>query len=212
MASSRLVAPELATIKVHGTTRQAFLMRSTLAAGAAYGAMSTTGLITQALAQSGGGDVDILNFALTLEYLETDFYTRAAEQVKGLSSYESKLTRELRDNEAAHVDALVATIKKLGGKPAAKPTFDFGGAFGSPAAYLKTANTLEDTGVSAYNGAGPMIASVEVLAAAGSIVQVEARHAAMIRLARGKAPAPAAFDKASQMDTVLAAVKPFIKA
>ena len=212
MASSRLVAPELATIKVHGTTRQAFLMRSTLAAGAAYGAMSATGLISQALAQDGGGDVDILNFALTLEYLETDFYTRAAEQVKGLSSYESKLTRELRDNEAAHVDALVATIKKLGGKPAAKPTFDFGGAFGSRAAYLKTANTLEDTGVSAYNGAGPMIASVEVLAAAGSIVQVEARHAAMIRLARGKAPAPAAFDKASQMDTVLAAVKPFIKA
>ncbi len=211
MASSRLVAPELATIKVHGTTRQAFLMRSTLAAGAAYGALSTTGLITQALAQSGGGDVDILNFALTLEYLETDFYTRAAKQVKGLSSYESRLTRELRDNEAEHVDALVATIKKLGGKPAAKPTFDFGGAFGSRAAYLKTANTLEDTGVSAYNGAGPMIASVEVLAAAGSIVQVEARHAAMIRLARGKAPAPSAFDKASQMDTVLAAVKPFIK-
>jgi hypothetical protein len=212
MASSRLVAPELATIKVHGTTRQAFLMRSTLAAGAAYGALSATGLITQALAQSDGGDVDILNFALTLEYLETDFYTRAAKQVKGLSSYESKLTRELRDNEAAHVDALVATIKKLGGKPAAKPTFDFGGAFGSRAAYLKTANTLEDTGVSAYNGAAPMIASVEVLAAAGSIVQIEARHAAMIRLVRGKAPAPSAFDKASQMDSVLAAVKPFIKA
>jgi rubrerythrin len=212
MASSRLVAPELATIKVHGTTRQAFLMRSTLAAGAAYGALSTTGLITQALAQSGGGDVDILNFALTLEYLETDFYTRAAKQVKGLSSYESRLTRELRDNEAAHVDALVATIKKLGGKPAAKPTFDFGGAFGSRAAYLKTANTLEDTGVSAYNGAAPMIASVEVLAAAGSIVQVEARHAAMIRLVREKAPAPVAFDKASEMDTVMAAVKPFIKA
>jgi Ferritin-like domain len=211
MASSRLVAPELATIKVHGTTRQAFLMRSTLAAGAAYGAMSTTGLITQALAQSGGGDVDILNFALTLEYLETDFYTRAAKQVQGLSSYESKLTRELRDNEAEHVDALVATIKKLGGKPVAKPTFDFGGAFGSRAAYLKTANTLEDTGVSAYNGAAPMIASVDVLAAAGSIVQIEARHAAMIRLARGKAPAPSAFDKASQMDSVLAAVKPFIK-
>jgi hypothetical protein len=211
MASSRLVAPELATIKVHGTTRHAFLMRSTLAAGAAYGAMSATGLITQALAGSDGGDVDVLNFALTLEYLETEFYTRAAKQVKGLSSYESKLTRELRDNEAAHVDALVATIRKLGGKPTARPTFDFGGAFGSRAAYLKTANTLEDTGVSAYNGAAPTIASVEVLAAAGSIVQVEARHAAMIRLVRGKAPAPSAFDKPSQMDAVLAAVKPFIR-
>ena len=210
MVSSSLVAPELASIEVHGTTRQAFLMRSTLAAGAAYGAMSATGLISKALAESGGGDVDILNFALTLEYLETEFYTRAAKQVKGLSSYESKLTRELRDNEAAHVDALTAAIKDLGGKPVAKPTFDFGAAFGSRASYLKTANVLEDTGVSAYNGAAPMISSVQVLAAAGSIVQVEARHAAMIRLVRNSPPAPKAFDTASEMDAVLTAIKPFI--
>ena len=211
MASSRLVAPELATIKVHGMTREAFLMRSTLAAGAAYGALSATGLITSALADAGGGDVDILNYALTLEFLETEFYTLAAKQVKGLSSYESKLTKELRDNEAAHVDALAATIKDLGGKPAAKPTFDVGGAFASRAAYLKTANTLEDTGVSAYNGAAPMIESVDVLAAAGGIAQVEARHAAMIRLVRNKPPAPLAFDKASDMEEILAAVKPLIK-
>ena len=210
MASS-LVAPELATIKVDGMTRESFLMRSTLAAGAAYGAMSATGLISSALADSGGGDVDILNFALTLEYLETEFYTLAAKQVKGLSSYESKLTKELRDNEAEHVDALTATIKQLGGKPVAKPTFDFGGAFGNRVSYFKTANVLEDTGVSAYNGAAPMISSVEVLAAAGGIVQVEARHAAMIRLVRNKQPAPKAFDAASKMDEVLTAVKPFIK-
>jgi hypothetical protein len=212
MASSRLVAPELATIKVHGMTRESFLLRSTLAAGAAYGTLSATGIVTKALAASGGGDVDILNYALTLEYLETEFYTLAAKRVTGLSSYETKLTKELRDNESDHVDALVATIKKLGGKPVAKPTFDFGGAFGDRATYLKTANTLEDTGVSAYNGAAPMISSVDVLAAAGSIVQIEARHASLIRLARNKPPAPAAFDKASTMSAVLAAVKPFIKA
>ena len=212
MASSRLVAPELATIKVHGMTREAFLMRSTLAAGAAYGTLSATGLITKALADAGSGDVDILNFALTLEYLENEFYVRAAKQVKGLSKYEMDLTKELRDNEAEHVDALAATIKKLGGKAAAKPTFDFGGAFASRASYLKTANTLEDTGVSAYNGAAPAISSTEVLAAAGSIVQIEARHAALIRLVRDVAPAPLAFDKASEMDAVLKAVKPFIAA
>ncbi len=212
MASSQLVAPELAAIKVHGMTRESFLLRTTLAAGTAYGAMSATGLITKAIAQSGAGDVDILNFALTLEFLETEFYVQAAKQVKGLSDYESKLTKELRDNEQEHVDALTATIKKLGGKPAAKPEFDFGGAFGSRASYLKTANTLEDTGVSAYNGAGPLIESTEVLGAAGSIVQIEARHAAMIRLVRNVAPAPLAFDKASEMDAVLAAVKPFIVA
>ena len=212
MASSRLVAPELATINVQGMTRESFLMRSTLAAGAAYGALSATGLISSALADGGGGDIDILNYALTLEFLETEFYTQAAKRVKGLSKYESDLTKELRDNEGAHVDALTATIKQLGGKPVAKPMFQFGGAFASRTAYLKTANVLEDTGVSAYNGAAPMIKSVDVLAAAGGIVQVEARHAALIRLVRNRPPAPLGFDKASDMDEILAAVKPFIKA
>jgi len=212
MTSSRLVAPELATIEVHGLTREAFLLRATLAAGATYGAMSATPYITRALAQEGGGDVDILNFALTLELLEADFYTNGLKQVKGLSGDEKKLATELRDNENEHVDALTATIEKLGGTPAKKPTFDFGGAFASRAAFLKTANVLEDTGVSAYNGAAPAIESGEVLGAAGSIVQVEAPHAALVRLARGKSPAPLAFDKTSEMAEVLKAVTPFIKA
>jgi len=213
MASSRLlVAPELAAIKVHGMTRESFLLRSTLAGAAAYGTLSATGLVTKALADSSSGDVEILNFALTLEFLEAEFYTQAADKVKGLSDDETKLTEKLRDDEKAHVDALTATIKKLGGEPVAKPEFDFGGAFGNRATYLKTSNTLEDTGVSAYNGAAPMIKSGEVLGAAGSIVQIEARHAALIRLARNKPPAPSAFDKASDMEAVLAAIKPFIKA
>jgi len=211
MTSSRLVAPELTTIEVHGHTREAFLLRATLAAGATYGALSATPFITQALAQEGGGDVDIVNFALTLEYLEATFYTMGLKQVSGLAADEKKLVKEIRDNEDEHVDALLATVKKLGGKPAAKPKFDFGAAFGSRAAFLKTANVLEDTGVSAYNGAAPAIASGEVLGSAGSIVQVEARHAALIRLARGKSPAPLAFDKASEMAEVLKAVTPFIK-
>jgi rubrerythrin len=212
MAPSQLVAGELAAIKVHGTTREAFLLRSTLAAGAAYGALSATPYITRALAKSGVSDVDIVNFALTLEYLEATFYTMGVKQVSGLSAADKKLAKQIRDDEDAHVDALIATVKKLGGKPAAKPTFDFGGAFASSAAFLKTANVLEDTGVSAYNGAATSIKSVDVLAAAGSIVQIEARHAALIRLTRGKSPAPLAFDKASQMATVLKAVTPFIKA
>jgi hypothetical protein len=211
MASSRPVAAELATIKVHGMTREAFLLRSTVAAAAAYGTMSATGLVGKALAQSGGGDVDVLNYALTLEYLESTFYTMGVKQVGGLSSDEKTLAERLRDDEDAHVDALTATIRKLGGKPAARPTFDFGAAFESRAAFLKTANTLEDTGVSAYNGAATSISSAEVLAAAGGIVQIEARHAALIRLARDRTPAPAAFDTASSMEKVLAAVGPLIK-
>jgi len=211
MASSQLVAPELAAIEIKGTTREAFLIRATLAAGATYGAMSATPYITKALAASGGGDVDILNYALTLEHLEAEFYTRGVAQVKDLSGDEMKLVKEIRDNEKEHVSALAATVKKLGGKPVSKPSLDFGGAFANRAAFLKTANVLEDAGVSAYNGAGPLIESVDVLAAAGSIVQIEARHAALIRLARSKPPAPLAFDKASKAADVLAAVKPFIK-
>ena len=211
MTSSRLVAPELTTIEVQGLTREAFLLRATLAAGATYGALSATPYITKALAQEGGGDVDILNFALTLEYLEAAFYTTAVKGVPGLSADEKRLAKQLRDDEDAHVDALTETIKKLGGKPAAKPKFNFGGAFGSRAVFLKTSNTLEDTGVSAYNGAAPSIKSGEVLGAAGSIVQIEARHAALIRLARSKSPAPQAFDEPADMDAVLKAVKPFIK-
>jgi hypothetical protein len=212
MASSRPVAAELATIRVHGISREAFLVRSVLAAAAAYGTMSASGLVGRALAQSRGGDVDILNFALTLEYLESTFYTLAVKEVGALSSDEQQLARRLRDDEDAHVDALTATIKQLGGQPAAKPAFDFGGAFGGRAAFLKTASTLEDTGVSAYNGAATSISSVDVLAAAAGIVQIEARHAALIRLARDKTPAPQPFDKAAQMEEALAAVQPFITA
>ena len=212
MTSSRLlVAPELAAIEIKGTTREAFLIRATLAAGATYGAMSAAPFVTKALAQDSKGDIDILNYALTLEYLEAEFYTRGVAQVKGLSGAEMKLAKELRDNESEHVKALAATVKKLGGTPAKKPSLDFGPAFANRASFLKTANVLEDAGVSAYNGAAPMIDSVDVLAAAGGIVQIEARHAALIRLARGKPPAPLPFDKPAEMDAILKKIMPFIK-
>lgn len=216
MSENKLVAPELAVIEIKpakgGMTRETFLMRATLAAGAVYGTTMATPIINQAVAQSGGGDVDILNFALTLEFLETKFYEDGLKQVKGMSAETKKLAEEIRDNEQEHVDALKATIQQLGGTPAEEPTFDFGGAFADETAFLKTANTLEDTGVSAYNGAAPSIKSKEVLGAAGGIVQVEARHAALVRLLRNKPPAPVAFDKASKKQEVLDAVTPLIKA
>jgi rubrerythrin len=206
------------TAEAAGATRADFLKRGGVAgAGFLAGGVLFQGLLSPAEAaisthkRSKKNDIKIANYALTLEYLEATFYTMAVKEVGGLGADEKKLARQLRDDEDAHVDALISTVKSLGGKPAAKPTFDFGKAFGDRATFLKTANTLEDTGVSAYNGAATSIESVEVLAAAGSIVQVEARHAALIRLTRDKSPAPMAFDKASEMETVLAAVKPFIK-
>ena len=195
-------------IEIQGMSRGAFLVRGALATGAAYGAASVTPWVSSALAQDGGGDVDILNFALTLEYLEADFYKQAGKlSLKG--QYKS-LVKEFGANEQEHVDALVATIGQLGGKPVAKPTFAFG--LKSQADFVKLAITLEDTGVSAYNGAAPMIKSKEVLAAAGSIVQVEARHAAALRFLGGMKPTLGAFDRTLDKAAVLKAVKPLIKA
>jgi hypothetical protein len=193
-------------IEIQGMTRGAFLVRGALATGAAYGAASVTPWVSGALAQS--GDVDIVNFALTLEYLEADFYKQA--QKLGLKGEYKSLAKDFGDHEAQHVDALTATVKKLGGKPAKMPTFAFG--MKSQRDFEKLAITLEDTGVSAYNGAAPMIGSKDVLGAAGGIVQVEARHAAALRFLGGMDPTKGPFDQPLAKAKVLSAVKPLIKA
>ncbi len=209
MNNENLAVPELATVDIQGHTRSAFIMRGALAAGAVYGLGAVSPFVGQALAQ-GGGDADVVNFALTLEYLESAFYTEAVKKTPGLSGATLDLAKQLRDDEAQHVSALIAAVKQLGGTPVKAPGVNFGPAFKSKDTFLKTANVFEDTGVSAYNGAAPSIQSTAILAAAGSIVQIEARHASLIRLARGAAPAPLAFDKASTKQKVLTAVKPFI--
>ena len=172
--------------------------------------MAVTPLIRKAFAQGSMGDIDILNFALTLEYLEAAFYEEAAG-VKGLTSEVAGYVKTFGDEEQEHVDALTATIRDLGGMPVEAPGVDFGDAFSSADKFIALAITLEDTGVSAYNGAAPMIESKDLLATAGGIVQVEARHAAAIRYAAGEDPAPEAFDPTLTEDEVLAAVQPFVK-
>jgi len=207
-----LAIPELEAVEVHGMSRGAFLARGALATGALLGGSAVGPFVRRAVAQETGGDVDVLNFALTLEHIEAAFYTRAITKGRNMSGDTMRLVREIRDNETAHVDAITQTIKGLGGMPAAAPKVGFGNVFTSEKTFLKLAQTLEDTGVSAYNGAAPSIRSGDVLAAAGSIVQVEARHAALIRLMRGETPAPAAFDPALDQQKVLDAVMPFARA
>jgi hypothetical protein len=202
-----IIHPELEAVEVHGMTRGSFMLRGALAAGAVYGLGAVGPFVSGAIAQSDSGDVDIVNFALTLEYLETAFYEKA--QTLNLSGDAKKYAKEFGDEEAQHVDALTATVKQLGGTPAAKPMFTF--PITDQKSFLKLAQVLEDTGVSAYNGAGPSIKSKDILAAAGSIVQIEARHAAGIRILNHADPAPEAFDKPLDMAAVLKAVKPFIK-
>ena len=211
MSNEQLAHPELAGVNVdedsQDLSRSEVILKGALAAGAVYGTFMVGPYVGRALAMSGGGDVGILNFALTLEYLEAKFYAEAKSRAGAKGELQSLVDLLARD-EAEHVEALTATIKKLGGKPVAEPKFDF--AYGDTAGFLELAQTFEDTGVSAYNGAGPMIKSKEVLAAAGGIVQVEARHAAAIRLQNEAEPAPDAFDPSLGKAQVLKAVEPFI--
>jgi hypothetical protein len=210
MTDHEIASPELATCEVHGMTRSAFILRGALAAGAVYGTASVVPFVSQAFAAEESGDVEILNFALTLEYLEADFYNVKGKTV-GLSGEAKRYAREFGAEEAAHVSALTAAVKQLGGKPAAKPTFVFPAS--SEKSFLALASVLENTGVGAYNGAAPLLKSKQVLASAGSIVQIEARHAAAIDLLIGKSPTPnEGFDKPLTKATVLGAVKPLIKA
>ncbi len=203
-----LVHPELATVEIDEMSRSDVIMKGALAAGAVYGLAAVGPFVRQALAQSSGGDVDILNFALTLEYLEAAFYDEAKTKAKASGDLKALIDLLAKD-EAEHVSALEGAIKQLGGKPVPAPKVAF--PYNDTNGFLKLAVTFEDTGVSAYNGAAPSIKAKSLLATAGSIVQVEARHAAAMRLQAGETPAPDAFDPTLSKNQVLVAVKPFIK-
>ena len=201
--------PELGAVEVHGITRSSFILKGALATGAVYGVSAIAPFVGNALAASTTSDVAILNFALTLEYLETDFYQAKGKSV-GLSGQAKSLAKSFGDEEAQHVAALTMAIKASGGKPVAKPKFAF--PVTDQKSFLKLAYTLENVGVGAYNGAGPSLKSKALLAAAGSIVQVEARHAASIAVLTSSPITPyGAFDKALTTKQVLAAAGPLIK-
>lgn len=205
-----LANPELAAFEVHGMTRSSFILRGALAAGAFYGTAAVSPFVSQALAETGGGDVEILNFALTLEYLEADFYTVKGREL-ALSGQARAYATQFGQEESEHVLALTAAIKQLGGKPVKKPQFVFPAS--SESSFLELASVLENTGVGAYNGAAPSLQSKQVLASAGSIVQIEARHAAAIDLLIGKSPTPnEGFDTPLTKAQVLAKAGPLIKA
>jgi hypothetical protein len=159
---------------------------------------------------SGGaaGDLKILNYALTLEYLETAFY----KDVVGSGLFKGAQLATIKkfgDQEAQHVDALTAAVKKFGGTPAAKPQTKF--PLKSASQVLNLAATVENLGAAAYLGQAGNIQSKEALAAALSIHTVEARHAAALNTLLGKTIVPdGAFAKPATMDEVLPKVKPFI--
>ena len=206
-ATDQMVHPELAAIEIDGQERSDFLMKGALAAGAIFGLGAISPFVRNAMAASDSGDIEILNYALTLEYLESAFYKEGLKRA-GATGDLKELITTISTDEDAHVAALTQTIKDLGGKPVKAPKVKF--EYSDTAAFTALAQTLEDTGVSAYNGVAPEIKSKDVLTAAGSIVQVEARHAAAIRLQNGESPSPDAFDPTLTQEQVLKAVQPFL--
>ena len=158
--------------------------------------------------QFGEGDLGIVNYALTLEYLETAFYNDAARS--GLFKGDDlALIKHIADTEQQHVDALTATAKKLGGPPAKAPKAEF--PLKDPKSVLKLAATVENLGAAAYLGQAANISSPDILAAALSIHSVEGRHAAALNVLTGAEPTPdGAFAQAADMQEVLDQVQPFL--
>jgi Ferritin-like domain len=147
-------------------------------------------------------DVDILNYALVLEYLQASFYTEA-ERSGALSGRTANAAQVVGATERAHVKAF---LDLLGSKAVKRPTFDFQGTTEQQRPFLKTAVALEDLAVAAYKGQAPRLKSNAVLAAAVGIHSVEARHAAWMRQLFGITPAVNAFDKPASRRSINAVV------
>ena len=181
--------------EVAGDTRLGFLRKGALAGGAVVGG----GAILSALVPStalaagrppgkfGAGDIGILNFALTLEYLESSFYNQATSAGNITDPALKHFLQTVTKDENFHVRYLKAA---LGSHAIKKPKFDFQGIPSDPTKFAATAYVLENTGVHAYLGQAPNIQHGKVLLAAASIVTVEARHSGAIGLFLGKAIAP----------------------
>jgi rubrerythrin len=175
---------------------------------------STAVRTTARLAPFFNSDLEVVNFALTLEHLENAFY----KMVNGSGTLQGDAASYfmvIGAHEQAHVDALTAVVRHLGGTPAEEQaSYNFGalGDTSSPEGILSIAETLEHTGVMAYNGAALEIIDKSILANAGAIVNVEARHTAIIRVLidPNANPAPLAFEESATPQEILDMIQPIL--
>ncbi|UPV75418.1 ferritin-like domain-containing protein [Halorussus limi] len=170
--------------------------------------------------------VDTLNYALTLERLEATFYVEGLQKFSESEIEDSEIGQKfgdkvqasiqeqlatIRDHEKAHVETLVKTINDLGGDPIGEDELEFQFPLESPEGFIETAQTLETTGVSAYDGAINLLSgSDQLLTAAATIATVEGRHSAYLNGLTGKSPFPRAFDEAKPPEEIMKAIQPFL--
>ncbi|TVY78481.1 Protein rds1 [Lachnellula suecica] len=144
-------------------------------------------------------DVDVLQFALTLEFLETAFYAQGFAMFQdsdfaalGLQPADITNLKSIQGTEQAHVTTLMSAVAGAGTQPVAPCTYNFG--LTNAASMIATASVLENVGVSAYLGAAPLLKSTAILSVAAQIVTIEARHQTFIRVASNAAAIPSPFD------------------
>jgi hypothetical protein len=176
-------------LEAEGDSRRGFLKKAGLAGGAVMGSGALLAALTPAGAMAkkgkgappasfGKGDIGILNYALTLEYLEAAFYNEATKNKVASGAQETAFLQRTTADENAHV----AFLKKaLGSKATSAPKVDFGDAT-SKSKWIPTSFVLENTGVHAYSGQVLNITNPAYVAAAASILTVEARHASVAGL------------------------------
>jgi rubrerythrin len=195
------------------SSRKRFLsmMGASGAAGLSILATACGGDDDKAAAPSGSDearDIAIVNFALTLEFLELELYGKAVDSGH-FKGKELELIKTIREHEQQHVDALTAAVGKLGGRPVQRPKGKF--PLRSRVTTLKAAQRLENLGAAAYLGQAPRIRDKGVLEAAIAIHSVEARHAAALNTLLGKDVTPTgAFARPASMREVLPVVQLFI--
>ncbi|WP_192498307.1 ferritin-like domain-containing protein [Halorussus halophilus] len=195
--------------------------------GAATGAQETTqGTVTTEEGRDDQRFVDTLNYALTLERLEATFYRRGLQEFSEDDLVNSRIGQrfgeeiqssmyqrfeEIRDHEQAHVQTLTQTVESLGGDPVTADDVEFQFDLRNPRRFIRTAQTLETTGVSAYDGAiDTLSGNGELITAAASIATVEARHSSYLNTLTRRSPFPSAFDEPLEPDEVLELVQPFV--
>lgn len=171
-------------------------------------------VIPKAAKTAAPSDVDILNFALGLEYLEADFYARVVQAHQNrayLAPRVYEVAQKLAADEASHVEAILDILGRAGATPVAKPQFQFpDNVFFAQLAFLDLAATFEVTGTGAYLGAAPKVKSSDALKFAASVYGVEARHTAIIRMLNGQLFSPSAMETPLSVAEVTQRVAPFI--